>query len=438
MNTNNYEVIGIFAGCGGLDTGFSKSDFNVQLAIELDPDACNTYKKNHPETEVWNRDIKTVKGDEIRKLVGNKPLILLGGSPCQSFSIFQEELTGPRGIQDERGKLIYEYLRLVKELQPEVIVFENVKNIVSKEHLPAFKRFIEQLSNVSGLNITYNIMQAHDYGVPQLRERVIVIGTKSNINPFSVIPKLDGPRTLGEVLKDCPKSEFFSFKKEYAHVMQLIKPGQCWNSLDPKIAFAIMKEDYRGICKSCNHSFKGQLKCPKCGSHNIKNGRGITSYLRRLSHTRPSPTVCAVPSSKVHGLMAHPFEERALSIREAARIQTFPDDYVFCGNIFSQQKQVGNAVPVNLAKAIAIGIKTILTSLDSKQEVKYHKEKSCVQWILDNHENALSELEKDFIRTCVSRIRAAKSFPDKYYVYLKEIINKLTQRKKNDYKNITY
>ncbi|WP_255294273.1 DNA cytosine methyltransferase, partial [Bacillus toyonensis] len=122
MNTNNYEVIGIFAGCGGLDTGFSKSDFNVQLAIELDPDACNTYKKNHPETEVWNRDIKTVKGDEIRKLVGNKPLILLGGSPCQSFSIFQEELTGPRGIQDKRGKLIYEYLRLVKELQPEVIV----------------------------------------------------------------------------------------------------------------------------------------------------------------------------------------------------------------------------------------------------------------------------------------------------------------------------
>ncbi|WP_257148498.1 hypothetical protein [Bacillus cereus] len=90
------------------------------------------------------------------------------------------------------------------------------------------------------------------------------------------------------------------------------------------------------------------------------------------------------------------------------------------------------------AKAIAIGIKTILTSLDSKQEVKYHKEKSCVQWILDNHENALSELEKDFIRTCVKRIRAAKSFPDKYYVYLKEIINKLTQRKKNDYKNITY
>ncbi|HDR4588662.1 TPA: DNA cytosine methyltransferase [Bacillus cytotoxicus] len=427
MNISDYAVVGVFVGAGGLDTGFSLQGFNLKLAIEINSDACKTYKANHPDTIVWNRDIKTVTGDEILSITKNNPIILLGGSPCQSFSIFKEELNGKKGIEDERGMLIFEYLRLVKELQPKILVFENVKNIISTEHLPAFKLFINKLNEVSNLNIHYKIMQAHDYGVPQLRERIIVIGTESTCDPFPLIPKLKGPRVLSDILKNCPTSEYFSFRNEYKDAMQYIKPGQCWKALKPSLAYKIMKNDYRGICCICNYSFKGKLTCPRCGSKNIKNGNGVTSYLRRLSPHKPAPTICAVPTSKAHGLMAHPYEERALSIREAARIQSFSDQYKFCGNIYSQQIQVGNAVPPRMAEAIAMGIKKLL----SNNMTSMKKEKECIRWIIEHHSNNLTELEKDFIRTCIKRINLKREFPPKYYVYLREITkNILTNMQK--------
>lgn len=426
MNMREYAVISIFAGAGGLDLGFMQANFNIDLAIEINKDACDTYKLNHPNTEIWNRDVKTINSEDIRTFVGNKKIILLGGSPCQSFSVFQDDLQGKRGIEDDRGKLIFEYLRLVRELQPEVIVFENVKNIVSEEHMPAFNLFINKMKETAGLKIHYKILQAYDYGVPQMRERVIVIGTKFDTNPFTMIPNLNGPRTLREVLQDCPKSEYFSFKKEYKEVMRMIGPGQCWNVLPPKVAYELMGTNYRGICQSCKHSFKNTLKCPKCGSTDLRNGYGITSYLRRLSANKPSPTVCAVESSKAHGLMGHPSEERVLSIREAARIQTFPDDFIFCGNIYSQQRQIGNAVPPTLAKAIGLGIMQLLSTTKYPIRNNLEKERKCINWILQHkHVERLSELEKDLIRASVKKIRKTEAFPTKYYLYLKEIIFKL-------------
>lgn len=422
MNKNNFAIVSLFAGAGGLDEGFKQSGWNIDLAIEIDSDACLTYKSNHQNTIVWNRDIKTVSGSEIKSIIGEKKIILLGGSPCQSFSIFQDELLGKKGIKDERGQLIFEYLRLVEELNPEIIVFENVKNLISDEHLPAFNLFLNRLRKSVGLIMHYRIMQAFEYGVAQIRERVIVIGTKSNLNPFDYIPKLSGPKTLKEALHNCPDSDFFHFKKEYKDVMKYIKEGQCWNVLPPNIAFKVMKKDYRGICLQCNFSFKGQITCPRCGSNHIRNGYGITSYLRRLSYNKPSPTICAVPSSKIHGLMAHPAENRALSIREAARIQSFPDGYKFFGDIFSQQRQIGNAVPPQMAKAIGIGINNILNISANS----LCKEKETIRWILNHqHANQLSELEKDLVRTTIKKIRSGNKLPNKYYLYLKEILVKL-------------
>ncbi|MED4852225.1 DNA cytosine methyltransferase [Caldifermentibacillus hisashii] len=420
MNHKEYAVVSLFSGCGGLDLGLTQAGFSVELAIEIDPVACETYKINHPKTIVWNKDVTTVSGKEIKKVIGNKKIIVAGGSPCQSWSEFKLEMKNNKtGLEDYRGQLIYEYLRLVEELQPEMIVFENVPYMVSKQHLPAFQEFKEKLHKRTGLSLEYKILNAFHFGQAQLRERVIMIGRKEGIpNPFHFLKCIEGAKTLREALKDCPSSEYFPFKKSDKEVMKSIKEGQCWNVLPPNIAYQVMGKNYRGICLDCGHPFTGRNQCPKCNSYRFKNGKGITSYLRRLSWDKPSYTVCAVPTNKTHGMLAHPTEQRCLSIRECARLQGFPDTFIFKGNIIEKQKQIGNAVPVGMAKAVGLAMMEALTR---------EKETTKMLEYIVHHPNRfiLTELEKDFVRLCLKKQQDQKKFPEKYSTYLKEIIRKI-------------
>jgi DNA (cytosine-5)-methyltransferase 1 len=443
MKINNHEfvVVGLFAGAGGLDTGLMQAGLPVALAIDIDPVACETYRANHPHTVVWNRDICTVTGEEIRTITGNKRIIVAGGSPCQSWSEFKLEIKGSKtGVEDERGRLIYEYLRIVEELQPDVIVFENVPFMVSEQHLPEFQKFRQKLQERTGLILEYKILNALDFGQAQLRERVIMIGTKPNIpNPFQFLKPINGPKTLREALANCPPSEYFHFKKTDAEIMKKIGEGQCWNVLQPHEAYAAMGKDYRGICLDCGHSFIGTNRCPKCQSTNFKNGKGVTSYYRRLSFDKPAYTICAVPTNKAHGMLAHPTEQRCLSIRECARLQGFPDDYVFKGNIFEQQRQIGNAVAVGKARAIGLAIIEALkhAKFNSSEEqpapVLTAKQTKWLQVIITHpNRHLLSELEKDFIRIAYQRYKAKQAFPPKYDVYLQEIVSKLTKLPKKN------
>lgn len=436
INNEEFVVVGLFAGAGGLDTGLTQSGLPVVLAIDIDPVACETYKANHPNTIVWNRDVATITGEEIRKVTGNKRIIVAGGSPCQSWSEFKVEIKGSKtGTEDDRGKLIYQYLRIVEELNPEIILFENVPYMVSDKHLPEFEKFRNQLQTQTGLSLEYQILNAIDYGQAQLRERVIMIGTKENIvNPFRFLKPIKGPRTLQEALVDCPPSEYFHFRKTDSEIMKKIGEGRCWNALPPCEAYAAMGKDYRGVCLQCGHNFVGMNRCPKCGSTDFKNGRGITSYLRRLSFNKPSFTICAVPTNKTHGMLAHPTEHRCLSIRESARLQGFPDDYVFKGNIYEQQRLIGNAVTCGKGKAIGLAIIEALkqATFNNRQEKSSTSlTGNQTKWIevIVTHplRFSLSELEKDFVRIAYKRYNAKQPFPARYDVYLQEIVSKLTK-----------
>ncbi|WP_121616824.1 DNA cytosine methyltransferase [Virgibacillus halodenitrificans] len=435
MNINNqeYVVVSLFSGAGGLDTGLESAAIPISLAIDFDEKACETYALNHKNTIVWNRDISTVTGEEIRKTVGNKPMLLIGTPPCQSWSEFKAEINGSKkGIEDKRGQLIYQYLRLVIELEPEAIVFENVPYMVTNsKNLAEFNGFKEQLQKHTGLHLEYQILNAIDYGQAQRRERVIMVGTKADIpSPFRYLRKIDGPKTLRKALKDIPSSDFFHFRKTDKHIMKKIKEGQCWNVLQPEEAYQFMKEDYRGICLDCGTSFQGEKRCPKCHSTRFKNGRGITSYLRRLSWNQPSPTICAVPTNKTHGMLAHPTEERCLSIRESARLMGFPDAYQFAGTIFEQQRQIGNAVPTGMGKAIG---NALIEALKNRSSSTKEPMVRWLQYVVTHSERfRLSELEKDFVRISYKRYKFKQPFPQKYEVYIKEIAKKLTDLSKNN------
>ena len=274
-NLREYAVISIFSGAAGLDTGFAFEGYQTDIAIELDEIACETYRANHPATKVWNRDVTTVTGKEIRQVIGNKPVILLGGPPCPPFSIMKSDsdgIGGRKGLDDERGKLIFEYVRLCRELQPYAIVFENVANIVSEEHKSSFEQFKNQLEDGTGLELYYRVLNALDYGTGQSRERCILFGVKRGMtNPFSFLQPIEGPKTLREALQNVHSSDFFRFKRKDAEVMKLIGEGQCWNVLPPALAHQKLGKQYRGICTKCSTKFQGRGTCPKCGSKEIQN-----------------------------------------------------------------------------------------------------------------------------------------------------------------------
>lgn len=330
-----YTTIELFAGAGGLALGIEKAGFDTLGLIEFDRDASDTLKCNRPEWKVINDDIANISCLDLPEYfnleIGELDL-LSGGAPCQSFSYAGKRL----GLEDARGTLFYHYAKFLEQLQPKMFLFENVKGLLSHDKGKTY-RVITDIFQSCGYSIKYKVLNAWDYGVAQKRERLITIGIRNDLTDkitFDFPAPHKYKPILRDILLDCPKSEGSSYSEYKRKIFELVPPGGYWRNIPEDIAKEYMK--------SCWY---------------MEGGR--TGILRRLSLDEPSLAVLTSPSQKQTD-RCHPLEARPFTIRENARCQSFPDDWQFCGSIGSQYKQVGNAVPVNLAYEIALQIRKSL------------------------------------------------------------------------------
>ena len=334
----NFTSIELFAGAGGLALGIEMAGFDTIGLIEVDKDAADTLKCNRPNWRVIHDDIANISCLDLTEYFGLKKGeldLLSGGAPCQSFSYAGKRL----GLEDARGTLFYHYAKFLDQLQPKMFLFENVRGLLTHDRGRTYKT-ITGIFESTGYTIKKQVLNAWDYGVAQKRERLITIGIRNDLAD-SISFEFPAPHkykpVLRDILLDCPKSEGTSYSEYKRKIFEMVPPGGYWRDIPEDIAKEYMK--------SCWY---------------MEGGR--TGILRRLSLDEPSLAVLTSPSQKQTD-RCHPLEARPFTVRENARCQSFPDDWRFCGSIGSQYKQVGNAVPVNLALDIGKKIKEALESL---------------------------------------------------------------------------
>ena len=330
-----FTTIELFAGAGGLALGVERAGFKTIGLVEIDKDASDTLRKNRPEWRVINDDIANVSCLDLQDYFGiakGELDLLSGGAPCQSFSYAGKRL----GLEDARGTLFYHYAKFLEQLQPKMFLFENVKGLLTHDKGRTYKT-ITDIFESTGYVIQKKVLNACDYGVAQKRERLITIGIRKDLVGkihFDFPKSHEYKPVLRDVLLDCPESQGTPYSEYKRKIFELVPPGGYWRDIPEDIAKEYMK--------SCWY---------------MEGGR--TGILRRLSLDEPSLAVLTSPSQKQTD-RCHPLEARPFTIRENARCQSFPDEWEFCGGISSQYKQVGNAVPVNLAYDIALQIKKAL------------------------------------------------------------------------------
>ena len=329
----------LFAGGGGLALGMELAGFKHLLLNELDHNACNTLRYNHPEWNVIEGDIHDVDFTPYRDKID----FLSGGFPCQAFSYAGKRL----GFEETRGTLFFELARAVKEINPKVFLGENVRGLFEHDNGRTLQTIKDVIAELGYTLVEPRIMRALQYDVPQKRERLILIAIRNDIAPHvnfkwpDVCPEI---RTLrdaffsGDLFEtDVPPSEGQVYPETKRKVMELVPEGGDWRDLPEIVAKEYMK-----------------------GSYNL--GGGKTGMARRLSMDEPSLTLTCAPAQK-QTERCHPTETRPLTVREYARIQTFPDYWQFCGSLSAQYKQIGNAVPVNLAWAIGRSIMRLFNNM---------------------------------------------------------------------------
>jgi DNA (cytosine-5)-methyltransferase 1 len=308
------KVVDLFSGAGGFSLGFKNQGFNIALAIDINHAAARTYAQNFPSTVVLEEDIRNVTGEEIIDILGSSPDILIGSPPCEGFTAANpSRLKNPvdRLYLDERGSLTLEFIRLVGELKPKIFVMENVPAIVETKEL---KDALElEFSKIGYNQIYFNFLRAEDYGNPSRRLRVFISNIR--INP----PRLTKKVTVHDAISDLdgrtdvPNNEIHEISEK-----KMLKIG--------KLGFGDYLTMYRGSKKE------------------------IPLYIR-LDPFDLAPTVLG------NSRFIHPYHDRFLTVREQARLMSYPDDHVFIGSKDEQYNQIGEAVPVALSTAIASYIK---------------------------------------------------------------------------------
>lgn len=327
MKNNGFTTIELFAGAGGLALGVEQAGFTTLAALEIDEDACDTLRKNRPEWNIIQDDIGNISILDLCDYFHLSPGeldLLSGGAPCQAFSYAGKRL----GFEDTRGTLFYHYALFLQKLQPKIFLFENVRGLLSHDGGRTYQTMCNVFED-AGYSIQYKVMNAWHYGVAQKRERLITIGIRKDLESLSYKFPEEHKYwpVLRDVLKDVPESPYTPYGENKRKLFELVPPGGYWRDIDPELAKEYMK--------SCWNM-----------------GGGRTGILRRLSMDEPSLTVLTSPSQK-QTERCHPLEARPFTIRENARIQAFPDNWEFCGSVQSMYKQIGNAVPVGLAKCVA-------------------------------------------------------------------------------------
>ena len=336
-----YNSIELFAGAGGLALGLEQAGLHHVAVNEFNHTACDTLRKNRPNWNVIEGDIKDVDFSEYKGKVD----VVTGGFPCQAFSYAGKRL----GFNDARGTLFYEFARAVKEIQPILCIGENVRGLINHDGGKTIAGMISVLEEIGYKVLTPQCLLAVKYRVPQKRERLIFVGIRKDIDiEFSYPQPSDKTYTLKDALKkgelfdcDVPSSSGIKYSPRKEKFLNLIPPGGYWRDFPTE---EIKKEYMKG-------------------SYYL--GGGKTGIARRMSWNEPCLTLTCSPSQN-QTERCHPDETRPFTIREYARIQTFPDEWEFCGSIMEQYKQIGNAVPVNLAKAVGDSIVDFLN--------KYYKQ----------------------------------------------------------------
>lgn len=347
---NDYRVIELFAGAGGLAIGLEKAGIKCVALNEIDKWACQTLRKNRPNWNVLEGDIKNYDFSSYH----NKADIVTGGFPCQAFSYAGKKL----GLADARGTLFYEFARVVKEVNPLICIGENVRGLLSHENGKTLDGMISILNEIGYNVVPVQVLKAINYGVPQKRERLILVGIRKDItseyhypNPKKKIYNLIDALKKGE-LYDCdvPISVGVKYPKAKKEILDLVPQKGYWRDLPIDI-----QKEYMG------------------GSFYL--GGGKTGMARRIGWDEPCLTLTCSPAQK-QTERCHPDETRPFTVREYARIQTFPDEWEFQGSIAQQYKQIGNAVPVNLAKEVGYSIVSLLN--DIYKELNLNKSDSLI------------------------------------------------------------
>ena len=339
-------AIDLFCGCGGLTLGLQQAGFTVLGAVDIDPLSVETYKLNHQQVRVWETDIRQLEVNQVKKqlgLEGGQLDLLAGCPPCQGFSGMRT-LNGAREIEDERNELVFEFIRFVKELQPKAIMMENVPGLAKDKRLKAVCEGLEAL----GYNIKFELLDTANYGVPQRRRRVVILGGKFGKIDFA--PQTHQRKTVRETIAHLPI------------------PGETGDELHDRLA------------KHCDRIMDLIRKIPKNGGGRKslppemelkchKNFGGFRDVYGRMTWDEVAPTItcgCINPSK---GRFLHPEQDRAITLREAALLQTFPVSYYFSlrRGRYPVGELIGNALPPEFVKQQAFQVQQYLQQLNREK-----------------------------------------------------------------------
>lgn len=327
---HKYKVLELFAGAGGLAIGLEKSGIKCVALNEIDKWACQTLRENRPNWNVIEGDIRTLKFGDYKDNVD----VVTGGFPCQAFSYAGKKL----GFEDARGTLFYEFARVIQEVNPLICIGENVKGLLSHEKGKTIEGMISILDEIGYNIVPVKVLKAINYKVPQKRERIILVGVRKDIDiiyqypkPHQTIFNLSDALKKGTLYnRNVPKSEGAKYPQHKKDILDLIPPKGYWRDLPIELQKSYMGKSFY-------------------------LGGGKTGMARRIGWDEPSLTLTCSPAQK-QTERCHPDETRPFTVREYARIQTFPDSWKFMGSVSQQYKQIGNAVPCNLGQEIGYSI----------------------------------------------------------------------------------
>jgi len=332
------KVVSFFAGAGGLDLGFSKAGFNVVWANEYDKEIWETYEKNHPTTQLDRRSISAIPSEEVPDCDG-----IVGGPPCQSWS----EAGALRGIEDHRGQLFFEFIRILKHKRPKFFLAENVSGMLAARHRLALTN-IKELFAEAGYRISFQLLNAADYNVPQDRRRVIFVGYRKDLGiGFEFPPPLSTKLTLADAIGDLQDSAVPANAKNHTN---------------------------RANCRVPNHEYMvGGFSSIYLSRNRVRSWDEPSFTIQAGGRHAPlhpqAPKMEKIGPDRQAFVKGYEHLYRRLSVRECARIQTFPDSFTFYyKHLAAAYKMIGNAVPVNFAKELAKAIRKDLEGIDAAVE----------------------------------------------------------------------
>lgn len=327
------KVISLFSGCGGLDLGFERAGFQIPIANEFDKDVWETFRINHPDTYLFEGDIRDINAEEFPNDVDG----IIGGPPCQSWS----EAGSLKGINDERGKLFYDYIRILRKVKPKFFLAENVSGMLSKRNSEAVQNIIKMFEE-SKYSVTLNRVNAADYGVAQDRERVFYIGFRTDLKVDFKFPKPTTPEhlTLRDTIEDLVSSA----------------------------VPASEKNQHNPFAENNNEYFVGSFSPIFMSRNRVRSwdepAFTVQASGRQAQLHPQAPRMLKVEENRCIFVPGHESEYRRITVREAARIQGFPDSFKFVyNNVNTGYKMIGNAVPVELARVVALSIKGALETV---------------------------------------------------------------------------